>query len=100
MECLCHTTYIISISTNPQGPCHSGRSTVSPYVVTGVTFHAEPAHVAGGRYVIGFLEYDMNGRVIQFTAVLETSEVLREASPGEFTTSQQEVHLGARALPY
>ena len=69
-------------------------------MVTDVVLHAELAHVVGGRYVIGFLQYDLDVRVIQFTAVLETSEVLRGASPGEFTTGQQEVRLSARSLPY
>ena len=70
-------------------------------MVTGVTHVAELTHVAGGRGVVFLLQYALDGRVMQFSAVLETSDLLRAASPEEFTMPQQEVvHLGARALPY
>ena len=70
-------------------------------MVTHVTRVAEPAHVAGGRVVIFFLQYALDGRVMRFSAVLETSDLLREACCEEGTMPQQEVvHLSARALPY
>ena len=74
---------------------------MSPQVVTHVDHVAEPAHVAGGRVVISFLQYTLDGRVMRFSAVLETSDLLREACCEEGTMPQQEVvHLSARALPY
>ena len=51
--------------------------------------------------VISFLQYTLDGRVMHFSAVLETSDLLRAACCEEFTMPQQEVvHLSARALPY
>ena len=74
---------------------------MSPQVVTHVVEVDEPAHVAGGRVVISFLQYTLDGRVMRFSAVLETSDLLRAAYREEFTMPQQEVvHLSARALPY
>ncbi len=70
-------------------------------MVTHVDQVAEPAHVAGSRVVISFLQYTLDGRVMRFSAVLETSDLLREACCEEGTMPQQEVvHLSARALPY
>ena len=54
-------------------------------MVTGVTHVADGTHVAGGRVVIFLLQYAVDGRVMQFSAVLETSDLLRAACREEFT---------------
>ncbi len=74
---------------------------MSPQVVTHDVEVDEPAHVAGGRVVISFIQYTLDGRVMHFSAVLETSEILRPACREERTMPEQGVvHLSARALPY